>query len=69
MSFKELIHRNKKHTTAIKLENLLHNEHFWEILLMVTLVAAFIALAIWAGMSGGIVTPEGPTRPFLPYMP
>lgn len=58
-----------KETLTVKMDHLVHSEKFWEVVLLLFLVAAFIGLAIWAGLQGNVPQNEMPVTPYWPYIP
>lgn len=61
------IHMPDRHNLALQMSHLVHDERFWPIVVAIALMAAFIAIAVWAGLTGESTGEEMPTRPFRPY--
>ena len=61
------VHMPSRDTLALRMSHIVHDERFWPIMVAIALMATFIAIAIWAGMTGGSAGEEVPTRPFRPY--
>lgn len=61
------VHVPSRANMALRISHMTHDERFWPIMVAIALMAAFIAIAIWAGMTGGAPGEELPTRPFRPY--
>lgn len=55
------------HDVNIGLNHVVHDERFWPMVVGVVLIAAFIALVIWAGMYGEASPEDLPTYPYAPY--
>jgi hypothetical protein len=47
------MHLPNRHETLERLDQLVHDRRFWAIVAVTALLTAFIALVIWAGVSGG----------------
>ncbi len=70
-TFKNLvqhIHMPSRHKTAVWMGHMVHDERFWPMVVAAILLAAFIAIAIWAQMYGETGQAISPTRMF-PYYP
>lgn len=61
------VHLPSRVSMASSISHMTHDERFWPIMVAIALMTAFIAIAIWAGMTGGSPGEELPVRPFRPY--
>ena len=59
------MHMPNMHTVTVHTRHLVHDPRFWLIVAAILIASAFIALAIWAGMTA---TPSE-EMPFIPYTP
>ena len=59
-------HMPTRHDVAIRWDHMIHDERFWPIMLALLLILAFVAIAIWAGMTAESEVEVVPTYPFLP---
>lgn len=57
------IHMPNRHSTALQIEHIVHDERFWPLVAVLTFVMLLIVLAIWAGSS----TETTFERPFYPH--
>ena len=70
-TFKKLVHHihmPSRHETAVWMGHVVHDERFWPMVVAAILLAAFIAIAIWAQIYGEPGQEITPIRMF-PYYP
>ena len=61
------IHMPDRHSLAVKMDHLFHDERFWALVVAIALIAAFIGLVIWAGLHGEPGETDLQSYPFSPY--
>lgn len=61
------IHVPGRHSAAVRMEHIIHDERFWPIVVTLALLALLVAVAIWAGASGEQELQITPDRPFFPF--
>jgi len=59
------MHMPNIHSMTLRVSHVVHDPRFWLIVAAIVIAGAFIAVAIWAGMTA---TPSE-EMPFIPYTP